>query len=92
MIVIDTIIIFAIFFIILFYSRWAWFLGQARRKGLYPDVGKGTMFDVRRLIIQGEKELAVRLYGEIFRVNSKESQKAVEELERSILQKNSGNP
>ena len=90
MILLDTIIVFIICFAVLFYCRWAMLLGRARRWGLYPEVGKGTMFDVRRLIIQGEKELAIRLYAEIFRISSKEAQKAVDELGRSILQKNSG--
>lgn len=91
LILIDTLIIIAMCAGIFFYGRWVWLLSIARRKGLYPEAGKGTMFDVRRLIIQGEKELAVRLYAEIFRTNNKEAQKAVEDLERSILQKNSGN-
>lgn len=61
---------------------------RARRSGLYPDKSKATMFDVRRLILKKERYLAIRLYCEIFQTNYREAQKAVEELERSIQEKN----
>lgn len=61
----------------------------ARRRGLVPPPGKATMFDVRRLLLKREKGLAIRLYREIFKSNYEEAKKAVEELERSIQQKDS---
>jgi ribosomal protein L7/L12 len=74
-----------------FYLFWRtssiWRLNQVRRKGLYPHQGKPTMFDVRRLLIEGEKESAIRVYGEIFHSSYKDAQKAVDELERSIREK-----
>ena len=69
-------------------SRWIWSVNQARRKGLYPNKGKPTMFDVRRLIQAGHKDLAIRLYCQIFSTHFKEAKKAIEELERSIQTKN----
>jgi len=47
-----------------------------------------TMFDVRECILNGEKELAVQIYCEIFKVGVDQGKKAVEELERSIQNKN----
>ena len=43
---------------------------------------------VRRLIIKGEKELAERVYREIFETDQNEAKKAVQELEQSIQEKN----
>ena len=48
---------------------------------------KLTMFDVRQLLIKGEKDLAIRVYCELFKTDSKEANKAVEEIERSIQPK-----
>ena len=45
------------------------------------------MFDVRRLLIKGEKDLAVRVYCDLFKVNAEEAAKAVDEIERSIQPK-----
>jgi hypothetical protein len=64
-----------------------WRLNQTRRKGLFSFKGKPTMFDVRRLLIEGEKDAATRVYGEIFHTNYKDAQKAIDELERSIREK-----
>ena len=45
------------------------------------------MFDVRQLLIKGEKEMAIKLYAQIFKTNRSEAQKAVEEIERSLRRK-----
>jgi len=76
-----------ILFIYLFVqSCWLIWIKQARKKGLYPQKGKATMFDVRAFLLQGEKEVAIRVYREIFNVGLSEAQKSVEELERSICE------
>jgi len=82
--------IISLCFLIFSYTRWIWSMIRARRNGMYPPKGAATMFDVRRFLLKGEKELAVRLYCEIFQTNQKTARKAVEELERSIQGKNSG--
>ena len=82
-------ILSASFFIFLS-ARWIWSAFTLRRKGLYPFQNRATMFDVRRLIIEGHKDLAIRLYCEIFSTHSQEAKKAVNELERSIQKKNFG--
>ena len=87
MVWILSLIIVGLCFLIFMNTYWIWSMNQARRRGLYPSKGKATMFDVRRLIIKGEKDLAVRVYAQIFKTNSRESKKAVEELERGIQAK-----
>ena len=46
--------------------------------------GKATMFDVRHLLMEGEKELAIQLYCEIFQTTPTKAKKDIEELERSL--------
>ena len=89
MIYILTFFIITCALLILLNSHWVEQLGQNSRKASSPDRHKPTMFEVRRLIIQNDKESAIRLYCQIFSVGRKEAQIAVEELERSIQQKKS---
>lgn len=60
-----------------------WYLNQARRMGKLPPE-KATLFDVKKLIERGEKELAVSLYQSIFGTDKKEAARAVDEMERSL--------
>ena len=71
-------------FSILMRTYWIWHLNQARRRGLYPLKDKPTLFDVKELLLKGEKESAIRVYCQIFGSNYSEAKKAVEELERSL--------
>ena len=87
MILLLTFLVLALSFYILTRSHWPWYISQARRKGFYPQKGKATMFDVRRFVLMGEKNLAIRVYREIFSTNYKEAKKAVDELEKSIQEK-----
>ena len=59
-------------------------MNDARRRGKLPKKGKATMFDVRHLLMEGEKELATQLYCEIFSVTLTKAKKDVEELQRSL--------
>ena len=89
---IDKLLAFIIMmfcFYVLWNTCWVWSLNRARRKGLYPEKGKATLFDVRQLIIQGEKDLAILIYCEIFKVTRREARKAVDQLEKNIQAKNS---
>ena len=73
---------------IVFRSRRFRALSRAWREKFFPDRKKKlTMFDVRRLIIKGEKDLAVRVYSDLFNASPQEAGQAVEELERSIQPK-----
>ena len=58
-------------------------LNNARRRGKLPN-GRATMFDVRHLLMEGEKDLAISLYCEIFHVALPKAKKDVEELQRSL--------
>ena len=62
----------------------AWRTRTARRSGKLPPRGKGTMFNVRHLLMEGEKDLAVQLYCEIFNTPAEKAKKDIEELERSL--------
>jgi hypothetical protein len=59
-------------------------VNNARRRGKLPLKGKATMFDVRHLLMEGEKELATQLYCEIFYVTLSKAKKDIEELQRSL--------
>lgn len=84
-------IFIGLFFAVLLRTRWMWDLNRARREGLYPGPDKKpTLFDVRQLIIKGERDLAVQLYCRIFNTNRTESVKAVQELEKNIKGKKFG--
>lgn len=88
MVMVYTFIVVAGCFYIFSHSRWIWALNQARRRGIFPERGKATMFDVRRLIIEGEIELAIEVYRWIYRTSRKKSREAVLELANSISEKN----
>ncbi|KAF0220611.1 MAG: hypothetical protein FD174_935 [Geobacteraceae bacterium] len=53
---------------------------RARRTGIYPPPGTGSDADVERLVRQGEKMLAVRLYRELHGTDMKTSRLRVEEM------------
>ncbi|MBF0479580.1 MAG: hypothetical protein HQL26_08860 [Candidatus Omnitrophica bacterium] len=66
----------------------AWFFHR-RKNNPAPVDNKNikTLFQVRQYLIAGRKELAIKTYCEIFKVNHDAAQKDVEELERSITKK-----
>ncbi|MBI3315016.1 MAG: hypothetical protein HYZ86_03635 [Candidatus Omnitrophica bacterium] len=61
-----------------------WSIHDARRRGRLSTKGKATMYDVRYLLMEGEKELATRVYCDIFNVTMARARKDVEELQRSL--------
>jgi hypothetical protein len=71
--------------ILVFYNTYrVWSLIVARRRGKLPPKGRATMFDVRHLLMEGEKELAIQVYSEIFQTTPIKARSDVEELERSL--------
>jgi len=74
----------AVSFALFYRSRWILSIKQARRKAME---GKATMFDVRQLILEDKKDLAIEVYCQLFSTTRRESKKAVEDLERSIQEK-----
>lgn len=69
-------------------TRWIWAINEARKKGIFPEKGRATMFDVRNLIIEGEYDLAIEVYRRLFKVSRRNARKAVDDLSDSISQKN----
>jgi len=95
----NVLIVFIILFIgfyVISKTQCIWVLNRWRRKWLHTDKWlrtdsrKLTMFQVRELILKGDKDSAIYLYADLFKVEYKESKKAVDELEKSIQKKNSG--
>jgi hypothetical protein len=84
MVVLYIILIVLVSILVLFNTYRVWFLIDARRRGKLPQRGKATMFDVRHLLMEGEKELAIQVYCEIFQTTPIKAKKDVEELERSL--------
>jgi hypothetical protein len=73
---------------VLLKSERFWLLNRANRKGFNPAKDKPTMFHVRELILREEKELAIQMYCQIFHVSRSHAKQEVENLERSIKEKN----
>jgi len=84
MIILYTTLIVLVCFLVGFNTYRVWFLINARRRGKLPQKGKATMFDVRHLLMEGEKDLAIQVYSEIFHTSLIKAKKDVEELERSL--------
>ena len=55
-------------------------LEAARASGLYPPAGQVSDAGVLRLMVQGEKLLAIRLYREIYGGGLKRAREAVEKM------------
>ena len=70
-------------FLILSYTYWLWVNPKPRRNDK-ADPHSPTMFDVRRLLKEGDREAAIRLYMKLFKMSSQQARKDVEELERSL--------
>jgi len=70
--------------LVVFNAYRVWFMVDARRRGKLPPIGRATMFDVRHLLMEGEKELAIQVYCEIFQTTPLKAKKDVEDLERSL--------
>jgi len=84
MVVLYTALIVLVCILVLFNTYRVWFLTDARRRGKLPQKGRATMFDVRDLLMKGEKELAIQVYCEIFQTTPVKAKKDVEDLERSL--------
>lgn len=51
-----------------------------RRSGVLPPAGKATMADVERLVRDGERIAAIRVYREIHHVGLAEAKRAIDDL------------
>ncbi|MDE2223413.1 MAG: hypothetical protein KGK03_10145 [Candidatus Omnitrophica bacterium] len=84
MVILYTLLVVSVCSLV-FLSAWRvrFYMGSLRSKKL-PVKGRATMFDVRHLLMEGERELAVQLYCEIFQTTPLKAKKDIEELERSL--------
>ncbi len=57
---------------------------QARESGLYPPKGAGSIADVERLVRNGHKILAIKLYREIYDVDLKTAHEAVKKIAKDL--------
>ena len=74
-------------FFIFFRTYGIWYMNYLRQQGKDPLKQKSTLFDVRDSLVKGQKDIAVRIYRQIFKVDQKEAQQAVDELEKNMHQK-----
>ena len=78
-----SVLVTAVCFFILCGAYWIWTINR------FQNQGKGsqrppTMFDIRRLLQEGDRETATRLYVQIFKVSLKQARKDIEDLERNL--------
>ena len=84
MVVLYTTLIILVCFLVLLNTYRIWFLTDPRRREKLPTKSRATMFDVRHLLMEGEKEKAIQVYCEIFQITPAKGKKDVEDLERSL--------
>ena len=84
MLIIYTTLVILVCFLILLNTQHIWSIHKVPRSGKLPQKGKGTMFNVRHLLMEGEKELASQLYCEIFNTTPGKARKDIDELQRSL--------
>jgi hypothetical protein len=84
MVILYTALITLVCSLVIVSAYRAWFFNNARRRGKLPPKGRATMFDVRHLLMEGEKNLAIQVYCEIFQTTPVKAKKDVEDLQRSL--------
>ena len=83
MVYLYIVLIILVCILVLLNVNWERVLINARRRHMLPK-GRATMFDVRHLLMEGEKELAIQVYCEIFHTMPTKAKRDIEELERSL--------
>ncbi len=84
---VAALVIVSLCFFVFVRTYWIWHMNNLRRQGLNPVQRQPTLFDVRELLVKGEKATAIKVYQKIFKVDQKEALKAVESLEKNLHQK-----
>ncbi len=84
MTVLYTTLIILVCFLVFLNTYRIWFLSDVNRKVKLPHNGKPTMFDVRHMLMEGEKDLAIQYYCAIFNTTPSKAKLDVEELQRSL--------
>lgn len=81
---IAALLLVGMVFFIFFRMYWTWNKKQAQPAKFKVVKRQFTLFDVRELLVQGQKDAAVRVYQQIFKVGQVQAQKAVDELNKNI--------
>ncbi len=84
MTVLYTTLILLVCFLVFMNTYRIWTIGDAYRKGKNLPQAKPTMFDVRHLLMEGEKDKAILVYCEIFNTTPVKAKNDIEELQRSL--------
>ena len=84
MVIAYTTLVILVCFLMLLNTRHIWSVHATRRHGKLPRKGTATMFNVRYLLMEGERELAIELYCEIFNTTPGKARKDIDELQRSL--------
>jgi len=72
-------------FFVLGRTYWLWYRHQSQfPPGSDSANRKPTLFDVRELLLRGEKEKAIRIYRQIFKTDQKSAQAAIADLEKNL--------
>lgn len=85
--ILATTVIVGICFLIFNRTSYIWLLNQARRKGFFLTPRKPTLEDVRHLLLSGERDMAIRVYSEMYKINLKQAELEVDLLERNLQKK-----
>lgn len=84
MAVIYVLLILSIVAVIGVQLYWIFVINRQRRDENDIDRQDVTMFDVRELLMEGEKELAIKVYQDLFDASDDEARREVEAIERSL--------
>ena len=84
MVIFYLLIIASIVAVIGVQAYWIFVINRQRKELKEFDQEQVTMFDVRELLMDGEYELAVRVYKDLFDIDDTQAEKEVAELERSM--------
>jgi len=84
MVFLYTLFIVLICFSIFFFTRWLGYLRNSKISSFINNKTEPTMFNVRNLIINGERRKAIQVYLRIFQVNEQEASQAIDDLIQHI--------
>ncbi|MCB9772028.1 MAG: hypothetical protein H6754_05715 [Candidatus Omnitrophica bacterium] len=73
-------------FFVIVRAYWVWHQKRLGSQTVSTPKQKPTLFDVRELLLRGEKAKATKVYRQIFKVDQKEAQVAIDSLERNLHQ------
>ena len=73
-------------FFVIVRAYWIWHRKRLGLQTVSASKQKPTLFDVRELLLRGEKPKAIKVYRQIFKVDQKDAQAAIDSLEKNLHQ------